>query len=192
MTKIPVLLLAAGSSSRMGRPKQLLPWGNATLIEHQIKTLANTGHPLCVVLGSNSELIIPVIEKYNIIIIINDRWEEGMGSSVSCGISHIIKSYPDADGVLIALSDQPLVTTEYITQIIRNFQSGAMQILVSKSGTGWKGVPALFDKFYFKELSELRGETGAKKIMNNYKENVIVFDGGEMNKSSAVIAVDRQ
>ena len=64
MANIPIILLAAGASSRMGQPKQLLPWGEQTLIEHQIHTLLKTGNPVNVVLGSNSKLVIPVIEKY--------------------------------------------------------------------------------------------------------------------------------
>ncbi len=131
-------------------------------------------------LGCNSNLIIPVIEKYNITISINDRWKEGMGSSISCGISRIKKSFPDADGVLIALNDQPLVTLSYFEKLISSYSPGAKQILISQSSSGWSGVPALFDKFYFNELSELSSESGAKKIINSYKEKVIAFDGGEL------------
>src|SRR5512133_2445569 len=98
MTEIPLLLLAAGSSARMGQPKQLLPWGNTTLIEHQIITLIETGYPVNVVLGCNSNRIIPVIAKYKINKIINESWEKGMGGSISCGISHIKKTFPKATG----------------------------------------------------------------------------------------------
>ncbi len=85
MAKIPILLLAAGGSSRMGQPKQLLPWGNRTLIEHQILTLQKAGQPVNVVLGSNSDLVMPVIEKYPVNIFVNPNWESGMGSSISFG-----------------------------------------------------------------------------------------------------------
>jgi molybdenum cofactor cytidylyltransferase len=180
MTKIPVLLLAAGSSSRMGQPKQLLPWGNSTLIEYQILKLLKTGNPVSVVLGCNAEMIIPVIEKYSITIITNDHWKAGMGSSISCGINQIIKSFPHADGVLIALSDQPLVTSLYFGKLISAYHPGEKQIIVSQSESGWTGVPALFDKCYYNELSKLSGEEGAKIIINRYRENLIFIDGGEM------------
>jgi molybdenum cofactor cytidylyltransferase len=72
MADIPLILLAAGGSTRMGRPKQLLPWGNQTLIEYQIQTLQKTGNPVNVVLGSNANLVIPVIEKYNVTFFINN------------------------------------------------------------------------------------------------------------------------
>ncbi len=173
MSEIPVLLLAAGSSARMGQPKQLLPWGNASLIEHQIITLIETGYPVNVVLGSNSNLIIPVIEKYNINKIINERWEKGMGSSISCGIRHIKKVFPKANGVLITLLDQPLVTASYLQMIFAAYRPGFKQIIVSQSDSGWKGVPALFDEFYFKYLLKLNHDQGAKNIISQFEDKVI-------------------
>lgn len=180
MAKIPILLLAAGSSTRMGKPKQLLPWGNQTLIEHQIETLLKTDHPVHVVIGSNSDLIIPVIQKYPINIFINSDWESGMASSISLGISLIIQKIPDAKGVLITLLDQPLITTSYLEKMLDDFQPGLQQILVSHSASGWTGVPVLFDKFYFKELTELSHDEGAKKIVKRHEEYVIFLEGGEL------------
>lgn len=180
MAKIPILLLAAGSSSRMGQPKQLLPWGSQTLIEHQIQTLLQTGNPVNVVLGSNSNLIIPVIEKYSLNIFINTVWESGMGSSISLGISEIIQKFPDANGVLITLLDQPLITTSYLEKMLGAYQPGSQQILVSRSASGWTGVPALFDKCYFKALTELSNDEGAKKITKRHEESAIFLEGGEL------------
>lgn len=180
MAKIPILLLAAGASSRMGLPKQLLPWGSQTLIEHQINTLLKTGHPVNVVLGSNSNLVIPVIEKYGVDIFYNTNWESGMGSSISFGICHIIQKFPDADGVLITLLDQPLITTSYFEKMLVTYQPGSQKILVSHSTSGWTGVPVLFDKCYFKELAKLSNDEGAKKITKRHEESVILLDGGEI------------
>lgn len=180
MDKIPILLLAAGGSTRMGQPKQLLPWGGQTLIEHQIQTLLQTGNPVNVVLGSNSNLIIPVIEKYPVNIFINTDWESGMGSSISFGIGRMIQKYPDANGVLITLLDQPLITTSYLQTMLDAFRSDCRQILVSRSSSGWTGVPVLFDRCYFAELSELKNDEGAKKIVKRHEENVILLDAGEL------------
>ncbi len=180
MTEIPVLLLAAGSSTRMGQPKQLLPWGNTTLIEHQIRSLIKTGNPVNVILGFSANLIIPLIENYTVNIFNNNEWERGMGSSISFGILQIISKYPGADGVLISLLDQPLVPTSYFKKMSEMFQPGFRQILVSKSDAGWTGVPVLFDKCYFKDLSELRKDEGAKKIIQQHEENVIILEGGEI------------
>ena len=180
MAKIPILLLAAGASSRMGVPKQLLPWGSQTLIEHQINTLLKTGHPVNVVLGSNSNLVIPVIEKYGVDTFYNTEWESGMGSSISFGICQIIQKFPDADGVLITLLDQPLITTSYFEKMLATYQPGSQKILVSHSTSGWTGVPVLFDKCYFKELAKLSNDEGAKKITKRHEESVNFLEGAEL------------
>lgn len=180
MARIPILLLAAGASSRMGQPKQLLPWGSQTLIEHQILTLLETGYPVNVVIGSNSDLIQPVIQKYPVDIFINTDWESGMGSSISGGISQIIQRFPEAAGVLITLIDQPMVTTFYLEKMLYAYQPDSQQIIASSSASGWTGVPVLFDQFYFKELSELSNDEGAKKITKRHEESVIFMEGGEL------------
>jgi molybdenum cofactor cytidylyltransferase len=180
MNNIPILLLAAGGSSRMGQPKQLLPWGNTTLIEHQIHTLNKTGNPVNVILGSDSNLIIPIIENYKINTFINSNWESGMGSSISLGIGQITVKYPKSEGVLITLLDQPMIQTSYFETMLNAFQPGTQQILVSRSDSGWIGVPALFDKCYFKELSDLKNEEGAKKIIHRYIEKIAILEGGEI------------
>lgn len=180
MAKIPILLLAAGSSSRMGQPKQLLSWGEQTLIEHQILTLLKTDNPVNVVIGSNSDLVISVIEKFPVTIFINTGWENGMGSSISCGIRQVIQKSPDANGVLITLLDQPLLTASYFEKMLSAFLPGSRQILVSRSASGWTGVPVLFDQCYFKELSELGNDEGAKKVFKRHEKSIIFLDGGEL------------
>lgn len=192
MNEIPILLLAAGSSLRMGQAKQLLPWGSQTLIEHQIQTLLRTGNPVNVVIGSNSNLVIPVIEKFPVNIFINTNWERGMGSSISFGICQIIQKFQDADGVLITLLDQPLITTSYIEKMLGTYQPGSQKILVSHSASGWKGVPVLFDKCYFKDLSELKNEDGAKKIVKRHEENIILYERGELLEDMDTIQTYQQ
>jgi molybdenum cofactor cytidylyltransferase len=180
MNNIAILLLAAGGSSRMGQAKQLLPWGDTTLIEHQIRTLIKTGNRVNVVLGFDSDLIIPVIEKYQINIFINSNWESGMGNSLSFGIGETERKFPEAEGVLIALLDQPLITSSYYEKMLSAFQPGSQQIIVSKSSSGWRGVPVIFDKSYFKDLSKLKNDEGAKKIFQQHERNIIVLEGGEL------------
>lgn len=180
MPEIPILLLAAGGSSRMGQPKQLLPWGNQTLIGHQIQTLLETGQPVNVAIGSDSDLIISVIEKFPVNIVINANWESGMGSTISLGIRQIQQKFPNANGVLITLLDQPLITSAYLEKIRTAFRTVSRQIIVSKSASGWTGVPVLFDKCYFEELSGLKNDEGAKKIILRHPENVTHVEAGEL------------
>jgi molybdenum cofactor cytidylyltransferase len=164
----------------MGQPKQLLPWGKTTLIEHQIRTLIKTENPVNVILGFSSDLIIPLIENYPVSIIINNEWERGIGSSISFGILQIMRKYTKADGVLICLVDQPLVPSSYFEKMLEMYRPGFQQILMSQSVSGWTGVPVLFDKCYFNDLSKLRKDEGAKKIIEQHEENAIILKGCEI------------
>lgn len=179
MDKIPIILLAAGGSKRMGQPKQLLPWENSTLIEYQIKKLLQTGNPLIIVLGSSAKEIISVIEKYQVKIASNTNWETGMGSSVATGMQKVIEEFPSAKGVLFSLIDQPLIMLEHIQKMLVSFNSGNQQIIASQAENGWLGVPALYDAFYFDELRKLSGEQGAKTIIKKYPSKVSSVDAGD-------------
>ena len=180
MAEVPVLLLAAGSSARMGQPKQLLPWGNQTLIEYQIRKLLKTGQPLSVILGAGTDRIIPVIKNFKLNIVVNQQWEKGIGSSIAAGVDHLTNTFPPADGVLITLLDQPLVTVGHLEEMLRIFQPGKQQIIVSRSTSGWQGVPVLFDPHYFEELKNLSGDTGAKSIILQYSNEVFHVDCNDM------------
>lgn len=172
MGNIPVILLAAGSSSRMGQPKQLLPWGEKTLIEHQLSVLMQLGTPVIVVLGAYSEQIWPVIEHYPVTIAVNYNWESGMGSSVACGITKQEQTETESNGALITLVDQPLISADHYHSLLESFEPGNRQIIASTSTEGWIGVPALFDKCYFGELKNLQGEKGAKTLIQQYPNRI--------------------
>ena len=178
MTNIPFLLIAAGPSSRLGQPKQLLPWGNKTLIEHQVQTMLETQQDVTVVLGASSGLISPVLDSYPITQFAFEDWKLGMGNTISFGVRSLIKKFPKTKGILIALVDQPLITKEHYESMIEKFQSGKNQIIVSKSENGWIGPPVLFDSCYFKELEQLQGDNGAKAIINTHKNALISIDAG--------------
>lgn len=172
MAKTPVILLAAGSSSRLGQPKQLLPWGEKTLIEHQLNTLAETGEPVILVLGANAGQIRSSIQKTGAKIVVNHLWESGMASSIACGIMTLQNYYPDANGTLIALVDQPLVPLSHYMALLNTFQEGNRQIIASTSQEGWLGVPVIFDQCYFGELKNLQGEKGAKTLIQKYATQI--------------------
>lgn len=172
MAKIPVILLAAGNSSRLGQPKQLLPWGDKTLIEHQLSILLSLRMPVIVVLGAYSEQIWPVIEHYPVTVAINHHWESGMGGSVACGIDKLQQMEPEASGVLITLVDQPLIPASHYKFLIDAFEPGTDQILASTSTEAWLGVPVIFDRCYFGELKNLQGEKGAKTLIQKYPNRI--------------------
>lgn len=172
MNDIQLILLAAGGSTRMGSPKQLLPWGNELLIEHQVKKLLKTGYPVNIVLGAGANEVIPVVKKYDVNICVNDDWEKGMASSIVHGINNIMDRYPATEAVLIALLDQPMLTTEHFIKLMNAFHKGNDEIIVSTANSGWEGVPVIFDKHYFDELQNLKEKGGAKKIIHAHRNKV--------------------
>ena len=180
MSNVQLLLLAAGSSSRMKEPKQLLSWDTTTLIEHQIHTLLSTHNPLSVVVGAYAERIVPVIDSLPIKIIRNEHWADGMGTSIAIGVQKVLEENPHLDGILISLIDQPLLTTAHFNKMLQLFRPGNKQIIVSKAEGNWSGAPVLFDTIYVDELNRLTGDEGAKIVTNKYKNFVKSVDGGAL------------
>ena len=166
--------MAAGSSSRMGSPKQLLKWKDSNLLEQTIsKAIQLKSEAVIVVLGANSDKIIPKIDQNEVDILINQNWNLGLGSSISEGVKFIQMSYPHITGVLIILSDQPLIELDHYVSLIDVFAIRSKQIIATKYNDGKLGVPAIFDSLYFKDLSELNSDTGAKKLFSKYSDNII-------------------
>jgi molybdenum cofactor cytidylyltransferase len=164
----------------MGRAKALLPWGTGTLIEHQVQTLLKTGQPVLVILGHQPDQIPPLIEGYPVRVSVNQQWKKGMGSSIAHGIGPLKKEFPEASGVLITQLDQPLLTSAHLESMINIFQPGSRQIIVSRSVSGWEGVPVLFDRVYFEALQNLGGEGGARKIFRSRPKAVKVVECGDI------------
>lgn len=172
---IAIVVLAAGASKRMGSPKQLLKWGDGTLIGNAIETASKvTSNEPIVVLGAHYELIKNVIQTSPVTILNNEKWEKGLGSSIAFAVEYLQNS-SNIDGVLITLCDQPLITVDFLNLFISKFQSGKNQILATSYGDGKLGVPVLFDKVYFNDLKKLNGDDGAKEILKGYSSHVEVL-----------------
>tara|TARA_R110002051_G_scaffold169498_1_gene240035 strand:- start:6766 stop:7383 length:618 start_codon:yes stop_codon:yes gene_type:complete len=177
---VAIVLLAAGASRRMERAKQLLPWQEQSMIEHQINTLLQTDLPLCVVLGAHAAKIAPLIQDLPLQICINESWEKGMGNSLAYGIKEVISQSPSVSGILIALVDQPFLQVEHFKMIIQSFVPNEQQIICSKSDEGWSGPPVLFDRCYFKEMMEQDGDEGAKKLTRKYQKTITYINLGDV------------
>lgn len=169
-SKIGVIILAAGSSSRLGHPKQLVRFKGKPLLQLVIE-LADFFHfdSKILVLGANYKEIKENIDPGNFEIIINENWEKGMSSSIKKGLAASLKS-EDLDHLLMLLSDQPLVTRENIEELLICQLTGPHKATFSEYN-GEVGVPAVFSRELFSELNELEGDHGAKKLIsqNNFK-----------------------
>lgn len=168
---IGLIILAAGSSSRLGKPKQNLVFQGSTLLQRSIKAaLAADCQQIVVVLGANAPVIEPTIADQPIQIILNKDWEKGMSSSISSGLAALLKTNPQLQSVILMLCDQPFADTSIINQLIQASEN--KKNLVASSYNGTIGVPALFDKSYFDELLALKGNEGAKKLLLKYANEV--------------------
>ena len=165
-----IIILAAGSSSRLGQPKQNLIYNEQTLLQIAVETaLFSACCPVIVILGANGDVIKPTIKNYPVTIFFNSRWEEGMSSSIRLGITELIKAEPTVSGVVLMLCDQPFVNAILLQQVIEN-KSGLG--ITACTYNGIAGVPAYFDRLFFDELLLLKGREGAKKLLSKYEEIV--------------------
>ena len=168
---IGVIILAAGSSSRLGKPKQNLIFQGSTLLQRSIKAaLAADCQEVLVVLGANIFEIEPTIKNESIQIIHNPDWELGMSSSISCGLTALLKVNPQIQSVILMLCDQPFADMAIINQLIQASANNKQLIACNYNGT--IGVPALFYKSYFEELLSLQGNEGAKKLLLKYSNEL--------------------
>ena len=171
--EIAILILAAGKSSRMGRPKQLLLWKGQALLRHVAEVALSVPQAsVHVVLGANQELVAASLNGLPLKLCHNDCWHEGMGSSVRAGVRAVLNEQPATAAVLILLCDQPLITTELLQEMIRRHQEGAEIVAASYRET--LGVPALFGASLYSELLALQGDQGAKKIIQRHQEQAAV------------------
>lgn len=172
---IAILILAAGSSSRMKAIKQLLPWKDTTFLGNTIRIAKNSmAKDTLVVLGASADKIIPECQKENTDFIINEDWKEGMGTSIATGIQFLnSKGNVSYDGVLVLLCDQPFLNVEYINTLIATFKNSANGIVATKYEHG-VGVPAVFHREYFKKLEGLSQDFGAKELLKTEKDRTTI------------------
>jgi molybdenum cofactor cytidylyltransferase len=163
MSKTGIIILAAGSSSRMGEPKQLMIYKNKTFLQHIIGEAKNAGlEPVICVTGYQSEVITKSITGMGASIVFNALWPEGMGTGISAGIKQVLLS--DVDAVILAVSDQPYVSSDLFGTMVKwKDQSGKGIVACTYAGT--LGTPVLFSKDYFSRLQSLNGNQGAKNIV---------------------------
>jgi molybdenum cofactor cytidylyltransferase len=173
--KTGIILLAAGSSSRLGRAKQLIEFQGKTLIQKAIDE-ANMSQADClvVVLGANADLIQTGFDISSTPFIVNPDWQQGMSSSMQAGLRFLMEK-EEIDQVLLMLCDQPFVDASLLDQLITARETSGKGIVVS-AYSNTLGVPALFDRRYFEELLQLTGSEGAKKVIFKHQAEVHALD----------------
>jgi molybdenum cofactor cytidylyltransferase len=157
---IAAVVLAAGASTRLGEPKQLVMLGGETLLERAVRTAREAGcAPVVVVLGQAYVKILADSRLEDAVPVINDKWSEGMASSIRLGVSTLGFVAKDAEGVVLMTCDQPAVTAKHLTLLMLRQEVKASRY------AGRNGVPAYFPKKYFSQLMALTGDAGARTLL---------------------------
>ncbi len=163
--ELAIVILAAGAGTRMGKIKQLLPGCKHSIIEEVIeKALKLKSAKVFVVLGANRATIEPSITHLDIEVIYHKAWQNGLGSSVAFVTKYIMDSEKEISAILFVLADQPLVDEKYYNILLNKYLLSNRGIICSNYNNK-PGVPAIFANKYFKDLTKLKGDQGAKELM---------------------------
>ena len=174
--QVPLILLAAGESRRMGTPKQLLSYKGSSLICHATKeTVASVCNPIVVVLGANSDRISPEINNLPVHITYNTQWRQGMSASIANGIIALLEMKVNFDAVIVALADQPLITASVYDRLVERYYQNKVKAVASNY-SDTIGVPALFDRTVIPEMLKMKQKGGAKQLLNKYSDRSLNLD----------------
>lgn len=168
---IGTIILAAGESSRLGQPKQLLEKNGQPLVRHmaQLAHDLNAG-PVVVVVGAKAEAVTGALHDIQVRIVPNPDWQTGMASSLKIGVETLERTFPEA--ILVLLTDQPYVSRALLEQLIETATSSHKAIVASEYGDTL-GVPVLFRPEFFDALKSLTGDTGARKLVQQHPDDVV-------------------
>jgi molybdenum cofactor cytidylyltransferase len=172
---ISAILLAAGESRRMGRPKQLLTWRGRTLLQHSLESLIDSdADEIVLVLGHEADLIRKSLPALPIKIVINPDYIQGMASSLRRGL---LAMDPGSEAFLVLLADQPGIGPEIINTLIRGFRKAdPKHSIVLPVYRGSRGHPVLIGVRYLQEALQLQGDVGARRILSNHPEDILEIE----------------
>lgn len=161
------VVLAAGAGERLGKPKQLLPWGGVPLVRRAAETALHAGlDPVLVVCGAYSGEVTEALQGLPVRIVKNDRWQEGQGSSVGAGVRALLKDNR-CGGAIFLLADQPFVNREIIQALVHRHAT-TLEAVIAPWVRGQRTNPVLFDRRTFSDLATLTGVTGGRQVMDRW------------------------
>jgi molybdenum cofactor cytidylyltransferase len=167
-----VIVLAAGSSSRLGSPKQLLAIGGQNLVQHAVSVaMSSRIGPVLVVTGAHRKVVEAALEDMDVQMAYNPDWQEGMGSSIRWGTRVALGLYPETEGLLFMVCDQPHIQAAVLRTLLDSQRESGSPIVTS-SYDGVRGTPALFHASLFEELTTLQGDSGARPLLQKYAADI--------------------
>lgn len=177
--RLAALVLAAGASSRLGQPKQLVEFEGERLLDRAIRLAHQAGaSPVFVVLGADFERILEALTSnpYQPRILVNKAWSSGMASSLRLGAAAAERA--GVDDLLVLACDQPAVTAEHL---LRLTEVSKREHVVASYYWERRGIPALFPEFAFHALQDLQGDTGARELLQDDAVLTVALPGGEFD-----------
>jgi len=178
MDGICAIILAAGGSVRMGTGKMLLPYRGRTIIEKVIENVLAAGITHAVVVtGSGKDEIIKVIRRFPVEQCFNDKWKEGMLSSVQCGI----RSLPEqCNGAVVFLGDQPMIDASTIEELIYAYNKSEKNIIIPVF-LKKRGHPIIIGRKYFNEIAKLKQDEGLRMLAHKFPVDVLEVETGNQS-----------
>jgi molybdenum cofactor cytidylyltransferase len=164
--RVAGIVLAAGGSSRLGQPKQLVEFRGRPLVWHAVRVGLEAGlSPLVVVSGAAGEQIRRALEGQSVKVIDNPDWEAGQSSSVRLGLSQVEAGI---EAAVFLLADMPLMEPELVRQIVSTHRA-TLAPLVAPRAAGRRANPVLFDRGTFSALHQLTGDQGGRSLFDRYQ-----------------------
>lgn len=158
------IVLAAGASTRLGQPKQLVQFQGKSLLRRTAEAaIASGAWPVMVVLGRDAEALLPELAGLAVAAVANSNWQEGMGSSLRCGVEAFQRASPAATGVLLMVCDQPRITAAHLEGMWARYAATGKVVAVRHGDR--PGVPAIFPAKYLPDLARIAGDKGARSLL---------------------------
>ena len=164
------IVLAAGASTRFGGIKQLVRIDGRPLLHATVsRAVEVAGAATIVVLGANAAELAPLLTHTPATVVINRDWREGIGSSIRAGVARLPAA---CTGVMLVLADQVAVTSQDLQRLAGTWRRQPDYVAAALY-SGATGVPAIFPRSRFRELSELRGDIGARRLLHRNPDRVV-------------------
>jgi molybdenum cofactor cytidylyltransferase len=170
-----IVILAAGSSTRLGQPKQLLIFEGSSLIKRVAKIALEVSCKVIVVTGFQSKKVQAELSGLPLIVVQNDFFGEGIASSIRVGVGALIENFKSLTGVIFLVCDQPYLSQNVLTELIQSAHETGKGIIASAYGETI-GIPVLFHKSFFERLLNLKGDMGAKKLIQENLTDMATID----------------
>jgi molybdenum cofactor cytidylyltransferase len=181
---VAAIILAAGASRRLGQPKQLVGYAGEMLLERALRIAKEAGaSPVLAVLGAHFAPICAAIPFNAAIPVFNEKWEQGISSSIHAGLHEADVRAPESVGALVMGCDQPRLSAEYLRNLLQMYAAQDEPTIIASAYADSYGIPAVFPRSVYPKLHALHGDKGARSLLAKPPCAIVAtpFEGGEVD-----------